>query len=186
MKKIFYLLFLISFTSWGKEHLGNGFVLTPIIGFEQIKQLAPTVTSQTRIIYGAKLLFPLPISTIELEYTHGQNTVTDLSTQTSYKFIDDKLKLGLIGYANLGPFITTHLRGGAQLSTSKDTKTTATNVSTQDTISKVNPYLGTGLSLHFYQYLSINGSLTCIYAPTKTPGMSDYQLEPSIGIGISI
>lgn len=187
MKKIILsiLFFLFTFTAWARSQSGGSdFFFSPVIGVESVKQLAPTETTSTRMLYGVEIFYRLPITTAELEYTHAQNTVTDSISGTSYKFVDDKIRFGFREHAWLAPFVSSYVRAGAQLSASKETQNATAGIQTANTRTLVNPYLGVGLGLHLSHYFSISGNLTCVYVPQLSPTQSSFQLEPSVGIGI--
>jgi hypothetical protein len=159
--------------------------ISPIIGFERVQQMLPTPTMKTRAIFGAQALYKLPVAALEAEYTHGQNTNDDAGTNTSYKYTDDKLKLGLRGGFGIGQFLSSHLSGGAQATQSKVTKTVNSTTSTSETTTKVNPYVGTGIAVHLLNTFTLSADITVVYKPTSTQGLSDFEYQPALGIGIS-
>lgn len=161
----------------------KGISITPIIGFERVQKFEPTPTMKTRMIYGARVLYPLPVTSLELEYTHGQDTSYSPETATSYKDQEDKVKLGLRGSTS-GRFVSAHLRGGAQARKNKQTKTVNGVTTTKSGDVKVNPYLGTGLGLNFFNIFSLDSDVTVIYTPTKNPALKDYEIQPSVGITV--
>lgn len=165
---------------------GDNLTISPIIGVERVQKFEPTATMKTRTIFGARALYKLPVAAAEAEYTHGQDSSYDATTTTSYKDVADKVKLGLRGSFSMGSYLSSYLRGGAQAKQSKLTKTVDGASSTTNTTTKVNPYVGTGLAIHLFQAFSLNADVTAVYTPTATPGLSDYEIQPSIGFSISI
>lgn len=186
--KLIFFLIVVSASSvvFAKSGNSNNLSITPIVGLERVQKLLPTPTMKTRVILGATAIYKLPITAIEAEYTHGQDTSTDAATNTSYKDEADKLKLGLRGQFDMGTILSSYLRGGAQLKKSKTTRTVSGATSTTSTTTKVNPYAGTGLAIHFGQFFSLNADITAVYTPTSTAGLKDYELQPSIGFTIGI
>jgi hypothetical protein len=180
----FSALIIFSRTTFAASGSGNNLSISPIIGFERVQKFVPTPTMKTRMIYGLQALYRLPITTAELEYTHGQDTSNSVPTGTSYKDAEDKVKIGLRGNAELGPYFSTYLRGGAQARQNKHTQTTNTGTTTTATSSKVNPYVGTGIAVHFQQYLSLSADVTAVYVPTSDPALSPYEIQPSLGISV--
>lgn len=179
------ILILLSTSLWAASgSVPKGLIITPIAGFEKVQKFVPTPSMKTRMIYGARLVFPLPIGALEAEYTHGQDDSTDLSTtpNTFYKDSEDKVKLGLRGSASLGNYFSTYLRGGAQGRQNKQTKTVNNVSTTSTTQSKVQPYIGTGIAIHLLQYFSLNADITATYTPTTTPNLKNYEFSPSLGI----
>lgn len=186
-KNIFLLVMLFSSaTAFARNSGASNFSLSPIIGFERVQKFQPTPTMKTRAIFGAEAIYKLPVAALEAEYTHGQDSSLDSTTNTNYKDVDDKLKLGLRGGFEMGPYLSSYLRGGAQAKQSKQTRTTSSGTSTSSTLTKVNPYVGTGLAIHLFNAFTLSADATAVYTPTKTPGLSDYEIQPSIGFGISI
>lgn len=160
--------------------------ITPIVGLERVQKLLPTPSMKTRAILGVTAIYKLPITALEAEYTHGQDTSTEAATNTSYKDEADKLKLGLRGQFDIGTILSSYLRGGAQVKKSKTTRSVSGTSSTTTSTTKVNPYAGTGVAIHLAQFFSLNADITAVYTPTSTAGLKDYELQPSIGFTISI
>jgi hypothetical protein len=185
--KISLIAFALSATITGfASGKNSNLTISPIIGVEKIQKLLPVPSMKTRTIFGARAIYKLPIASVEAEYTHGQDSAYDSSTITSYKDVGDKLKLGLVGEFSLGSFLSFHLRGGAQGQQSKLTKTVNGLSSTTDVTVKVNPYIGSGLAIHLTQAFSLTADVAAVYVPTKTPGLSDYEIEPTIGFVLNI
>lgn len=158
--------------------------ITPIIGLERVQKFQPTTSMKTRAIYGARLIYKFPISALETEYTHAQDTSSDATTNTSYKDSEDKLRVGLRGGFTLTNFMSSYLRGGAQYRKNTQTKTVGTASSTEDTSSKVQPYVGTGIDITLGRFLSISADVLATYTPTDDPNLKDYELQPSVGLNL--
>jgi hypothetical protein len=184
--RFFVLLVLLSVGAHAKgtSNSNKNLSITPIIGVERVQKIVPTPTMKTRLIYGAQVLYKLPITTAEMEFTHAQDTSTDLTSGTGYKDVEDKVKLGLRGNFEIASFLSAYLRGGAQARQNKNTQTTLAKVVTSSTKSKVNPYVGTGLAIHVMQYFSLSADLTAVYVPTTNPALSPYELQPSLGVSM--
>ena len=164
---------------------GNNLSISPIIGVERIQKMMPSPSMKTRTIFGARAVYKFPIVSAEAEYTHGQDSAYDQATSSTYQDTGDKLKLGLVEEFSLGSFMSTHLRGGAQAAQDKLTKTVNGANSTTVTTTKVNPYIGTGVVFHIMQAFSLTADVTVVYIPAKTSGLSDYEVEPSVGFVLS-
>jgi hypothetical protein len=54
---------------------------------------------------------------------------------------------------------------------------------TSTTLSKVQPYIGTGFGVHVGSYFSLDAGITAVYAPTTVGGLSDFELSPTVGFG---
>ncbi len=156
--------------------------ITPILGLERVQKFQPTPHMKTRAIFGARAVFQLPISALEAEFTHAQDTSDDPVNNISYKDSEDKLRLGLRGSFDIGSFMSSYLRGGAQARKNEQTRTVNGTTTTKDTITKVQPYVGTGLELRIFTVFSLTADLLATYTPTDHPDLKDYELQPSLGI----
>lgn len=158
--------------------------ITPIVGLERVQKFQPTTSMKTRAIYGARLIYKFPISALETEYTHAQDTSSDTTTNTSYKDSEDKLRVGLRGGFTLSNFMSSYLRGGAQYRKNTQTKTVGSATSTEDTSSKVQPYVGTGIDINLGRFLSVSADILATYTPTNDPNLKDYEIQPSLGLNL--
>lgn len=183
MKKLLLLAVIFPFTSFAvdtKDRLS----ITPIVGLERVQKFQPTTSMKTRVIYGATVIYKFPISALEAEYTHAQDTNSDTVNSTEYKDSEDKLRLGLRGTFTMANFMSSYIRGGAQYRKNTTTKTVNTITTTEDTLSKVQPYIGTGLSLNLGRFFSISANILATYTPTNDPNLKDYELQPSVGLNL--
>ena len=183
MKKLLLVFILVPagvFAQSVKDRLS----VTPIVGLERVQKFVPTPTMKTRVIYGLRVIYKFPISALETEYTHAQDTSENKNTNTTYKDVEDKLRLGLRGGFTINSFMSSYLRGGAQYRQNKSTRTVLGNASTQETSSKVQPYVGTGLELSLGRFLSISADVLATYTPTTEPNLKDYELQPSLGFNL--
>lgn len=158
--------------------------ITPIIGLERVQKFQPTTSMKTRAIYGVTVVYKFPISALETEYTHAQDTSSDTVNNTEYKDSEDKLRVGLRGSFTMTNFMSSYLRGGAQYRKNKTTKTVNSTTTTEDTQSKVQPYVGTGVSLSLGRFLSVSANVLVTYTPTDDPNLKDYELQPSVGLNL--
>ena len=171
---------------WARSSGGSNFSMTPIIGLERIQRLQPTPTMKTRTIVGLETLYKLPVAAIEAGVTYGEDSSYDALSTTNYKDADTKLKLGLRGAFNQGAVVSSYLRGGAQLTQNKHSVTITGSTTSTTNETKINPYLGSGLSVKFLNNFSLTADITAVYAPTSVPGLSDFEVQPSLGFIISL
>lgn len=183
LKIIISLIALVSGNAFSAE-VRNRLSITPIVGLERVQKFQPTPHMKTRGIFGARAIYKLPIAALEAEFTHAQDTSSDAATSTSYKDVEDKLRLGLRGNFNVASFITSHLRGGAQGRKNEQTRTVNGTTTTKDTVTKVQPYVGTGIEIGVLQYISVSADVLATYTPTDDPNLKDYELQPSLGLNI--
>lgn len=183
MKKILLLATILPMSAFAvdtKDRLS----ITPIIGLERVQKFQPTTSMKTRAIYGVTVIYKFPISALETEYTHAQDTSSDTVNNTEYKDSEDKLRLGLRGSFTMTNFMSSYIRGGAQYRKNKTTKTVNLTTTTEDTTSKVQPYAGTGLSVSLGRFLSVSANILVTYTPTDDPNLKDYELQPSLGLNL--
>lgn len=158
--------------------------VTPIIGVERVQKFYPTTHMKTRTIFGARAIYKFPISALEVEYTHGQDSESQASSNTTYKDSEDKLRVGLRGNLSLGSFVSTYLRGGAQLRKNEHTTTVNNTSTTTQNSSKVQPYIGSGIDFKVLTYFSLTADILATYTPTKDPNLKDFELQPSVGLSL--
>lgn len=182
MKILLALAILVPMTTFAdvKDRLS----ITPIIGLERVQKFQPTTSMKTRGIYGVTVIYKFPIAALETEYTHAQDTSSDTVNSTEYKDSEDKLRLGLRGSFTMTNFMSSYLRGGAQYRKNKTTKTVNSTTTTEDTQSKVQPYVGTGVSINLGRFLSVSANILATYTPTNDPNLKDYELQPSLGLNL--
>lgn len=174
---------LLSFNAMAAD-VRDRLSITPIIGLERVQKFQPTSHMKTRAIIGVRAIYKFPITALEVEYTHAQDSSNDGVTNTSYKDSEDKLRVGLRGGFILGPFVSTYLRGGAQARKNEQSVTTSTMVTTKNTSSKVQPYVGTGIDIRILPFFSVSADLLATFTPTDDPNLKDYELQPSVGLNI--
>lgn len=166
--------------------LGGTITISPVVGFERVQKYYPTPRMETRMTYGASVLYQLSIIGFEAEYTTANDTYTEVVTNTSYKDEDQRAKLGVRGSFRAGQFVNWYLRGGAQARRTKTTKTeNATATVTSDTLTKVQPYAGTGIEFKLLSMASVSADVTAVYTPTKDPNLSDYEIQPTLAFNLS-
>ncbi len=182
MKKLLLVVALVpmSVFSAQKDRLS----ITPIVGLERVQKFQPTPSMKTRALYGARIIYKFPISALETEYTHAQDTTEDPTNNASYKDVEDKIRLGLRGGFSISKFMSSYLRGGAQYRKNTTTRTSQGVSSIYQTRSKVEPYVGTGLDITLGQYLSFSADIVATYTPTNDPNLKDYELQPSVGLNL--
>lgn len=184
--KLFLIVSLFSICSNIFAKAPEGLSIIPIVGFERVQRTLPTPNMKTRTVFGARVLYRLPISTLEAEYTHGQDDASDSVNSTTYKFVDDKLRVGVRGDFNIASFLSWNLNGGMQVKEAKTTTTVSGQTSTTKTSTSTDPYVGTGLSIHLFKVFSLNADVTAVYTPTDNPALDDYEIRPSLGFTVRI
>lgn len=183
LKIILAMIALISGEAFSADVKGR-LSVTPIVGLERVQKFQPSPHMKTRGIFGARATYRFPISALEVEYTHAQDTSSDAATATTYKDSEDKIRVGLRGSFTMSSFLTSYIRGGAQGRKNEQTKTVNGATSTKSTSSKVQPYVGTGVEIRVLEFFSLTADVLATYTPTDDPKLKDYELQPSLGINI--
>lgn len=183
MKKILVIAALLPLNVFAADVKGR-LSITPIVGLERVQKFQPTTHMDTRTIVGARAVYKFPISALEVEYTHAQDTTDDAATNSTYKDSEDKIRVGLRGGFTLGSFVSTYIRGGAQGRKNEQTHTINNSTTTKTTSSKVQPYVGTGIEIKIFQYVSVTADVLATYTPTNDPNLKDYELQPSLGLNL--
>jgi hypothetical protein len=184
MKIIILMIALIPCSLLAAADIRGRLSITPIVGIERVQKYYPTTHMKTRTIFGARALYRFPISALEVEYTHAQDTDSQASTNSTFKDSEDKLRVGLRGGFNIGPFLSSYLRGGAQYRKNEHTTVVNNTTTTTDKSTKVQPYVGTGLEIRIFTYVSATADILATYTPTDDPNLKDFELQPSVGINI--
>lgn len=182
MKKLLIIVALVPMSAFSIEK--DRLSITPIVGLERVQKFQPTTSMKTRALYGARIIYKFPISALETEYTHAQDTTDDATNNSSYKDVEDKVRVGLRGGFSVSKFLSSYLRGGAQYRKNTTTKTTAGVSVVSQTRSKVQPYIGTGLDINLGRFLSFSADVVATYTPTNDPNLKDYELQPSVGLNL--
>lgn len=182
-KKLTILSFFLALNCFAVD---KNVTVTPIIGIERFQKFYPTPSMKLRTVYGARAVYKLPISSLEGEYTHGEDTTYYALENSTYKDVGDKVKLGLRGGIDFASFFTFSIRGGAEAAQNKITKSLNGVDSVLENKTQVNPYVGAGLSVNFMQVFSLNAEVTAVYKHNTTPGLSDYEITPVVGFTVSV
>lgn len=167
--------------------MGGVLTISPIVGLETVQKFYPNSRMETRGVYGFNMLYEFSYLAIEGEYTKSSDSETDWTTNTTYKDEEDKFRLGLRGTFKIDTYLNWYLRGGAQATNEKMTITNnTTSTSEQKDTTKIQPYIGTGLTLRLFRAISLTGSVTATYTPTDDPNLKDFEIEPVISFNVSI
>lgn len=187
------LLLLLAFTSTSAfaasrsmSAYGGTLTISPTVGFERVQKYYPTPHMSTRAVYGVNALYQFSVLGIEADYTHSQDDDYDVATDTKYKDSVDKLRAGLRGSFRAGNYLNWYLRGGAQATKTEITSTVqSTAVTNKKSTTKVNPYVGTGLTLRLLNAFSVSGDVVATYKPTDDPNLSDFEFQPTVSFNIN-
>ncbi|MCB0404002.1 MAG: hypothetical protein KDD51_04400 [Bdellovibrionales bacterium] len=118
-KKCLWLLCLafgLAPLAWGRGSSSDfGLDIEPLIGYERVRKLVPSVHTRDRLVYGGRLTLGVPLFSIETEYTRAQDSESFTSPTLSITDTTDKLKLGVRSSIQLDRYLFSFvLRAGVQ------------------------------------------------------------------------
>lgn len=176
-----FLFFLFCFLS-NEAHAIIRYTVEPIIGYERIQKLVPTKHTKDRLIYGARVLFGIPLISGEGEYTRGTDTEEFSSPALTVKDTTDKAKLGLRSTVKLIGVVYAFARAGAQAKQNVHEETLAgvTTKTTEPVI--VKPYAGAGLTAKLGRNFRFDADFTVVFADTQN--WRDFEYQTTAGIAV--
>jgi hypothetical protein len=174
MKKLILLALasLITSTTYAAE--GSSLTIGPIIGYEKIHRYAPVERSVDRLTYGLRLVYGVPLLSVEAQLTQAKDT-EDLP---SYSLkVEEKATTGMLGVKSsfeiLQQSLSWYLRGGAHGSKREVTKTQNGVITTENPGVKVSPYAGTGLNINIMNKVRLDAGITVVF-PKSSGEKNDY------------
>ncbi len=174
-------LFSLSLSVQAKE---TRFHWQPIIGLERVQKIEPAGETKDRFIYGLRMNYGMPILSAEFEITQGKDTENFSDRNLTIKESTTNLMLGVRSSYQLGQSLYFYLRGGAH-GRRNERERIENDVSTETTPAVyLNPYAGTGLSIHVLEMLSINAGVTVIF--TGQPRGSEREYQTSLGFTLKV
>jgi len=158
--------------------------IEPIVGYERVQKLVPTVHSRDRLIYGARLTAGILLISAEAEYLRGTDTESFPDQDLTVKDTADKAKLGLRSTISFGGILSLVLRAGAQASQNKHEETTGgVTTSTTEAI-KYRPYGGGGLRLGLGRNISLTGDIVAVFPSHFPNNMQNNEYQTTLGFTV--
>lgn len=157
----------------------------PIIGYETVFRDFPTPHTSTRLIYGLRLSYGVPLLSGEAEYTMGNDVENYVSAPERVRNKDERLKLGLVSTYHPVQFFSLSARAGGQASRGTREITSGGVATTTTKDLEVNPYAGAGLGFHLSSFLTLNANSTVVFRDYKSMRKNDVQNTVSLSIGIN-
>jgi hypothetical protein len=154
--------------------------IEPIIGFEHVQQLLPTIHSVNRLIYGARATAGIPMVSAEAEYTHG--TLQEDFPGISQNSVSDRLKVGLRTGIGLGSLINVAFRGGVQASQTQTTQIISGVTSTTYDPLRYDPYAGASLNLSLSRKMNASVSVVAVFRDINHLDQNEYQTTAGFAI----
>ena len=178
------LVISILLTSLSAQAKETRFHWQPIVGLERVQKIEPAGETKDRFIYGLRMNYGLPVLSAEFEISQGKDTENFSERNLTIKESTTNLMLGLRSSYQLAQSIYFYLRAGAH-GRRNERERIENEVSTKTTPAVyLNPYAGTGLSIHVMEMLSINAGVTVIF--TGQPRGSEREYQTSLGFTLKV
>lgn len=161
---------------------GVGLEIEPIFGYERVQKLYPSTHQTSRLTYGARAIFVIPLVAAELEYTRGQDT--EISGAQTVDETDDRIKLGARSRISLGSLLFLTVRGGGQAKRTTRSITQAGVTTTNALPFTYYPYAGAALGGRLGSLISVQGGLTVVF--TAFPDMTANEYQATLGMTVRV
>lgn len=182
MKNIILLVITLSFSSKVFSAGGSQYLtFEPIVGYERVQKLSPTVHTKARLIYGVRANFGPPLISIEGQVTQGNDTEVFPLLDLTIKEEVINAMLGLRSQIGFGP-LGFYIRAGGHARKSKITTTKAGASTVKEPAIYASPYAGTGISLKLASMLRVNAGITVIFS--GRPKGSDQEYQTTLGFAL--
>lgn len=151
------------------------FEVEPVIGYERVVTLIPTLHTTDRLTYGARVRAGLPLLAVEAEYTRGSSSETYTAQDLATKDTADKAKLGLRSTLSLGKLLSFNARAGAQASRNTHEQTTGGVTTTTEEAMEIHPYAGAGLTIKMGKKVAFNAEVVTVFRNFSRFEDNEYQ-----------
>jgi hypothetical protein len=150
------------------------FGIEPIIGYERVQKLLPERHTRDRLFYGARVRLGVPLVSVEIEGTQGNDT-EDFSSGLSIKETSYRLSLGARSALKLTSLLQLVGRAGGQ-ARQIITEETLNGVTTK-TVGQIfyRPYAGVGLISSLGGSFFLSGGITVVFNDFPNMSQNDYQ-----------
>lgn len=179
---ILFALFLFPLLSNAQQSRKGLIEVEPIVGYERIMKLEPTVHTKDRLTYGLRASFGVPSLSAEAELTQAKDTESFADRDLTIKETSTTAMLGLRSSLRLGKILSFFLRAGAHARKSEIERTEASVTTTKNPAIYVSPYAGAGLGINLNNRVRANAGLTVIF--TGRPRGSDREYRPTLGLSM--
>lgn len=177
-----HLMILQLFAILAAASMASAIELQPIVGYEQTQKSYPSPHTESRLIYGARLLVGPKIFSLETEFTTGKDSESFPDQDLTIKETAYNGMLGIRSGVNLG-FIDVHLRAGGHLRKRKIETTEDGVLTVEKPATYLSPYAGAGATLGSGPIRGTAG-VTAIFIGKPQANDVEYQYTLGIGLGI--
>lgn len=157
--------------------------IQPIVGYERVQKISPTLRTVDRAVYGARLVYGPPIFSFEAEVTKSSDNESFPGRNLTIKEDSTAAKLGIRSGFSF-PFVRWYLRAGGSGRKSTITTTNAGITTQRDPAIYVSPYAGTGLTVNVMGAFTADAGITVIFS--GRPKGSDREYQSTLGFGVKI
>lgn len=155
----------------------------PIIGYERVQKLYPTVHTKDRLTYGARAWLGFQFIAVETEYLTAKDTETFTSPDRSYTDTDQKVKAGLRSQIRLASMLSFLLRAGAQAKQNTHEETISGVTTSTANPWVYHPYAGAGLNIRLMNHVHFTAEVVTVFAKYPT-NWTDHEYQATAGISI--
>lgn len=176
MTSLFLVLVFCHSAEARRSHNRVGLEVTPVVGYERTQKLLPEVRTTQRLIYGARIVWGVPIVAAEAEYLRAidTETVSGISVEDE----TDRAKIGVRSRLGLGQFVLFVLRAGAQATRNIHYETVGTTTTMTEEAIRYKPYAGAGFTMKLGRFFYANADLVAVFRDfPNNYSQNDYQLS---------
>lgn len=181
MKYLILLLCLVPMTSVASE-----LTINPIIGYEKYYRFQPApASSNTRMIYGLRAQYGVPLLSAELELTQGKSSDSTNNAGVIREYDDtrNQARFGLVSTVGLSKFVGFTLRAGARARKDKTVVTESGVSTTYESGTEIDPYAGASLTLALQSYFAVSAGATLTQVD-DADGEKQYEVLYSLSASI--
>ncbi len=156
----------------------------PIVGYDLQRKTDPQPHAKLVLTYGARVIAGYKIIAAEGEYTRGKSDEEYPLSSLRIEETSQEIKVGVRSSPEIYPGISLAVRGGAQLSEVHAKTTSNGTVTESDRPSRVDPYVGAGLSANLGGIVALSAEGTMTVRDWNDITKSEFQ--GTLGLRISL
>lgn len=152
------------------------------MGFERVQKVTPTPRTKTRMFYGLRALYGVPLLSAELQVTQAKDNETLEEGNLLLKETATTGMLGIYSSFNHASMLSSYFRAGGHGRKTEIEQTRAGETTKSEPSVRLSPYAGAGLNFRLAQFFSLTAGLTVIF--TGEPQGSDREYQTDLGFNI--
>ncbi len=178
------LILLNISTAFSASATGGLLTVNPIVGYERVQKLMPTPHTRDRLVYGFRVMFGIPLLSLELEATKADDKEVFVAEDMTVLEESYAGKLGIRSSISMASIFSWYLRAGGHARKKTETITKAGVETVNEPALRVSPYAGAGFRFTIGPNLAVNGGVTAIF--TGKPKGSDREYQTTLGFSAGI